>query len=80
LLPCRASVHQPEGLSRYLGDTAVARVEMSALDSRIAGEMQLMTVLVNEIGAARVEPLALPLPADRRAPAAQVNVFPCAAF
>ncbi|HXA76796.1 MAG TPA: helix-turn-helix transcriptional regulator [Candidatus Acidoferrales bacterium] len=50
-------------------------VELSALDSRIVGEMQLMTVLVNEMGGARVEPLALPLPADRRALAAARSVL-----
>ena len=41
--------------------------ELAALDSRVAPEARLMSVLLDEIEAAAVEPLLLPLPADARA-------------
>jgi len=41
--------------------------ELAALDSRVAPEARLMSVLLDEIEAADVEPLLLPLPADARA-------------
>jgi AraC-like DNA-binding protein/quercetin dioxygenase-like cupin family protein len=40
---------------------------MAALDSRVAAESHLMSVLMDEVGSARVEPLLLPLPSDDRA-------------
>jgi AraC-like DNA-binding protein/quercetin dioxygenase-like cupin family protein len=41
--------------------------ELAALDSRVAGEARLMSVLMDELETAQVEPLLLPLPADSRA-------------
>ena len=50
-------------------------VELSALDSRIETEVHLMMVLMSEIEAAPIEPLALPLPVDSRALAAANRVL-----
>ena len=41
--------------------------EMAALDSRLPAEANVMSVLMNEIETARIEPLLLPLPSDLRA-------------
>jgi AraC-like DNA-binding protein/quercetin dioxygenase-like cupin family protein len=41
--------------------------EMAALDSRVPVDARLMSVLLDEIEAAQIEPLLLPLPADARA-------------
>ena len=41
--------------------------EMAALDSRVAAEASLMSVLMHELQTARIEPLELPLPSDVRA-------------
>ena len=50
-------------------------VELSALDSRIVAEVHLMMVLMSEISAAPIEPLALRLPVDTRALAAANRVL-----
>ncbi len=41
--------------------------EMAALDSRVTSEARLMSVLMDELETARIEPLLLPLPSDVRA-------------
>jgi AraC-like DNA-binding protein/quercetin dioxygenase-like cupin family protein len=41
--------------------------EMAALDSRVAVEARLMSVLIDELEQAPIEPLLLPLPSDLRA-------------
>jgi AraC-like DNA-binding protein len=41
--------------------------EMAALDSRVPAEASVMSVLMNELETARIEPLLLPLPSDARA-------------
>ena len=41
--------------------------EMAALDSRVAAEARLMSVLMDELEVAQIEPLLLPLPSDERA-------------
>ena len=41
--------------------------EIAALDSRVAAEARLMSVLMDELEAASIEPLLLPLPSDSRA-------------
>jgi len=41
--------------------------EMAALDSRVAVEARLMSVLLDELQSAQIEPLLLPLPSDARA-------------
>jgi AraC-like DNA-binding protein/quercetin dioxygenase-like cupin family protein len=50
-------------------------VELAALDSRVASEVRLMSVLMDELGSAPIGPLALPLPADSRALAAAMHVL-----
>jgi AraC-like DNA-binding protein len=40
---------------------------MAALDSRVAAEARLMSVLMDELALADIEPLLLPLPGDARA-------------
>jgi len=44
--------------------------EMAALDCRVAVEARLLAVLMDELEAAQIEPLLLPLPSDSRAKAA----------
>jgi AraC-like DNA-binding protein/quercetin dioxygenase-like cupin family protein len=44
--------------------------ELAALDSRVAVEARVMSVLMDELEAAQIEPLLLPLPSDVRALAA----------
>jgi AraC-like DNA-binding protein len=41
--------------------------ELAALDSRVAAEARVMSVLMDELEDARIEPLMLPLPVDVRA-------------
>jgi AraC-like DNA-binding protein/quercetin dioxygenase-like cupin family protein len=41
--------------------------ELAALDSRVAAEARLMSVLMDELEVAQIEPLLLPLPSDERA-------------
>jgi len=41
--------------------------ELAALDSRVPAEARLMGVLMDQLEAARIEPLQLPLPSDERA-------------
>ncbi|HLG59179.1 MAG TPA: helix-turn-helix transcriptional regulator [Vicinamibacterales bacterium] len=41
--------------------------EIAALDSRVAAEARIMSVLMDELETAQIEPLLLPLPADVRA-------------
>jgi len=49
--------------------------ELAALDSRAAAEARLMSVLMDELEAAPIEPLLLPLPTDARARAAADQVL-----
>jgi AraC-like DNA-binding protein/quercetin dioxygenase-like cupin family protein len=49
--------------------------EMAALDSRVAPEARLMSVLMDEIEMAHIEPLLLPLPSDVRALTAAHHVL-----
>jgi AraC-like DNA-binding protein len=46
-----------------------------ALDSRVPAEARLMAVLMDELGAAAIEPLLLPLPSDARAVSAANDVL-----
>jgi AraC-like DNA-binding protein len=59
----------------FLRELILRVVELSGLDSRIEAEVHLMMVLMSEIGAASIEPLALPLPADSRALAAATRIL-----
>jgi AraC-like DNA-binding protein/quercetin dioxygenase-like cupin family protein len=58
---------------RVISVTALLRelilrvAEMAALDSRLPAEASVMSVLMNELETARIEPLLLPLPSDVRA-------------
>ena len=49
--------------------------ELRALDSRVAAEARLMAVLMDELAAAQIEPLLLPLPSDARALAAATSIL-----
>ncbi len=49
--------------------------ELGALDSREPAESRLMSVLMDELAAVRIEPLLLPLPADERALTAANHVL-----
>jgi AraC-like DNA-binding protein/quercetin dioxygenase-like cupin family protein len=76
------SLYFPAGVPLPAFDTGACRVisigpllrelilrvaALMALDSRVAVEARLMTVLMDEIETARIEPLRLPLPVDARA-------------
>jgi AraC-like DNA-binding protein/quercetin dioxygenase-like cupin family protein len=54
-------------VSPLLRELILRVAEMAALDSRVAVESRLMSVLMDELQAARIEPLLLPLPTDLRA-------------
>ena len=54
-------------VSPLLRELILRVAEMAALDSRVAVEARLMSVLMDELEAARIEPLLLPLPSDVRA-------------
>jgi AraC-like DNA-binding protein/quercetin dioxygenase-like cupin family protein len=60
--PCRVI-----SVSPLLRELILRVAEMAALDTRVAAEAGLMSVLMNELVTARVEPLLLPLPSDARA-------------
>jgi len=60
--PCRVI-----SISPLLRELILRVAEMAALDSRVAVEARLMSVLMDEIGTAQIEPLLLPLPSDARA-------------
>jgi AraC-like DNA-binding protein/quercetin dioxygenase-like cupin family protein len=49
--------------------------EMAALDARVEAEARLMSVLMDELDAAHIEPLLLPLPSDARARKAADHVL-----
>ena len=54
-------------VSSLLREIFLRVAELAALDSRVATEARLMSVLMDELESARVEPLLLPLPVDGRA-------------
>jgi AraC-like DNA-binding protein/quercetin dioxygenase-like cupin family protein len=54
-------------VSPLLREVILRVAEMAALDSRVAAEAHLMSVLMDELHTARIEPLQLPLPSDVRA-------------
>src|SRR5262245_43131282 len=54
-------------VSALLRELIVRVADLCALDSRVATEARLMSVLMDELAAASIEPLMLPLPADARA-------------
>ena len=54
-------------VSPLLRELILRIAEMAALDSRLPAEASVMSVLMNEIETARIEPLLLPLPSDVRA-------------
>ena len=51
----------------FLRELILRVAELAALDSRVEAEARLMGVLMDELAAAHVEPLLLPLPSDARA-------------
>jgi len=68
--PCRVI-----SVSPLLRELILRVAEMAALDSRVAVEARLMSVLMDELDAAQIEPLLLPLPADARARTAADDVM-----
>jgi len=54
-------------VSPLLRELILRVAELAALDSRVPAEAHVMSVLVDEIEQAQVEPLLLPLPSDARA-------------
>jgi AraC-like DNA-binding protein/quercetin dioxygenase-like cupin family protein len=54
-------------VSPLLRELILRVAELAALDSRAPAESRLMSVLMDELEVAHVEPLLLPLPADPRA-------------
>jgi AraC-like DNA-binding protein len=54
-------------VSALLRELILRVADLCALDSRVAAEARLMSVLMDELDAASIEPLMLPLPADARA-------------
>ena len=54
-------------VSPLLRELILRVAELAALDSRVAVEARLMSVLMDELETAQIEPLLLPLPSDVRA-------------
>jgi AraC-like DNA-binding protein/quercetin dioxygenase-like cupin family protein len=54
-------------VSPLLREVILRVAEMAALDSRVAAEARLLSVLMDELETAQVEPLLMPLPSDERA-------------
>jgi AraC-like DNA-binding protein/quercetin dioxygenase-like cupin family protein len=54
-------------VSALLRELILRVAAMAALDSRVAADAHLMTVLMDELETAEIEPLLLPLPQDSRA-------------
>jgi AraC-like DNA-binding protein/mannose-6-phosphate isomerase-like protein (cupin superfamily) len=54
-------------VSALLRELILRVAELAALDSRVAAEARLMSVLMDELETAHIEPLLLPLPSDVRA-------------
>jgi AraC-like DNA-binding protein/quercetin dioxygenase-like cupin family protein len=54
-------------VSPFLRELILRIAELAALDSRVAPEARLMSVLMDELETAHIEPLLLPLPVDPRA-------------
>jgi AraC-like DNA-binding protein/quercetin dioxygenase-like cupin family protein len=64
---CDAKTCRVISVSPLLRELILRVAEMAALDSRVASEARLMSVLMDELEAAHIEPLLLPLPSDVRA-------------
>jgi len=62
-------------VSPLLRELILRVADLAALDAREAVEARLMSVLMDELVAARIEPLLLPLPADERALTAANHVL-----
>jgi AraC-like DNA-binding protein/quercetin dioxygenase-like cupin family protein len=54
-------------VSPLLRELILRVAELTALDSRVDAEARLMSVLMDELESASIEPLVLPMPADARA-------------
>jgi len=54
-------------VSPLLRELILRVAELAALDSRVPADARLMSVLMDELASAHVEPLLLPLPSDARA-------------
>ena len=60
-------------VSPLLREVILRVADLAALDSRVASDAHVMSVLMDELEMAQIEPLLLPLPADPRA----LNVATC---
>jgi AraC-like DNA-binding protein/quercetin dioxygenase-like cupin family protein len=63
----RGSACRVISVSPLLHELILRVADLAALDSRVAPEAHLMSVLMDEMESAPVEPLLLPLPSDERA-------------
>ena len=54
-------------MSPLLRELILRIAEMAALDSRVTAEARLLSVLMDELETAGIQPLLLPLPSDERA-------------
>jgi AraC-like DNA-binding protein/quercetin dioxygenase-like cupin family protein len=62
-------------VSPLLRELMLRVADLAALDSRVDTDARLMSVLLDELAVARIEPLLLPLPSDERALAAADRVL-----
>ena len=62
-------------VSSLLRELILRVAEMGALDSRVPEEARLISVLMDELAIAHIEPLLLPLPADARALTVATNIL-----
>jgi len=62
-------------VSPLLRELILRVAELAALDSRVPADARLMSVLMDELLAADIEPLQLPLPSDPRAVTAATTVL-----
>ena len=62
-------------VSPLLRELILRVAQLAALDSRVESEARLMSVLMDELESADIEPLLLPLPADSRALKAAARVL-----
>jgi AraC-like DNA-binding protein/quercetin dioxygenase-like cupin family protein len=66
-LPIFGTTCRVISVSPLLRELILRVAELAALDSRVDAEARLMSVLMDELESAHIEPLVLPMPADLRA-------------
>jgi AraC-like DNA-binding protein/quercetin dioxygenase-like cupin family protein len=73
--PFHAHTCRVISVSPLLRELILRVAELTALDCRVDVEARLMSVLMDEIAAAQIEPMVLPLPSDARARSAADHVL-----